>query len=179
MRAFVAINFPEYIKEEIKGVQDSLKPHVKSARWTRPGNFHLTLKFLGEIDRIQKESACAAIKQVCADMLPFEIEFDGLGYFGTQGDMKVVWIGLNGGIEEIMFLHNNIEKTFKDSGFPSDKKGFKPHITIARDVRILSSLDGPSFRLNLSKIVVSEISLMLSENKGAGFYYTPLYTCRF
>ncbi|MDI6601148.1 MAG: RNA 2',3'-cyclic phosphodiesterase [Thermoanaerobacteraceae bacterium] len=176
MRTFVAINFPDSLKNEIQDIQNSLKSYVKVARWIRMDNFHLTIKFLGEIDERGKEFAIEAIQQACNGLKPFEINFDRIGYFGTYENMRVIWIGMNENADKLVSLQNRIEMSFSDYGFSSDEKGFKPHITIARDVIMTRKIDISSFAIKLDELYVNEVSLMLSENKGKGFYYTPLYT---
>lgn len=175
MRTFVAINFPDSLKNEIRDIQNSLKPFVRSARWTAMNNFHLTIKFLGEIDDTEKESAVEAIRMACNVFKPFEIGFDRLGYFGSNENMRVVWIGMSKNPDELVLLQGEIEKCFKVQGFPPDEKGFKPHVTIGRDVIMSKKTDLSSFIINLDKLYVDKISLMLSENSGKGFHYTPIY----
>lgn len=175
MRTFVAINFPDILKNEIKDIQNSLKPFVKSARWTTVDNFHLTIKFLGEIDNSEKESAIEAIRIACNGFKPFEISFDRLGYFGSSENMRVVWIGMSKNPDKLFLLQSEIEKSFKAHGFPPDEKGFKPHVTIGRDVILSKKIDLSSFAINMDKLYVDKVSLMLSENSGKGFHYTPIY----
>lgn len=174
LRTFVAINFPDVLKNEIQDIQNTIKPFTKTARWTRKENLHLTLKFLGEIDNSGKETAIKAIQMACEDLKPFEIVFDKLGYFGNPRDMRIMWIGTSGNVDKLFILQKKLEKSFIEYGFSSDEKGFKPHITIGRDVVMSQKVDLSSFSIKLDELYVDKVTLMLSENKGKGYYYTPI-----
>ena len=173
MRTFVAVNLPDARKDQMQYIQNSIKPYTKRARFTRRANLHLTLKFLGELDSKGKEKAIKAIEKACVHTKSFEVTFDKLVYFGKEDNMKVMWIGMKHA-DNLLSLQRNIEERFTESGFQPDNKGFKPHITIGRDVS-LSDKDLSAFSIYLDKLYIDKIYLMRSENKGKGYFYTPIY----
>ncbi len=173
MRTFVAINFPDDLKNSIRSIQNKLQPYVKTARWTRRENLHLTLKFLGEIDDGEKESAVKAIQKACKGSQPFEMVLDKLGYFGSAENMRVMWMGTSHA-DSLLSLQRSVEESFAEFGFLPDNKGFKPHITIGRNVMIDQNIDLSSI-MKPDKLYVDNVYLMLSENKGKGYFYTPIY----
>ncbi|EGD52398.1 2'-5' RNA ligase [Thermoanaerobacter ethanolicus JW 200] len=135
MRAFIGIDIGEKAIEQIVRFQETLKNYTVKGRWTYKDNFHITLKFLGEIEveAISKieEAAKVAVKGIS----PFYIRLSEVGFFKGDKEMRVLWIGT----EESEFLnklHHNIDKELYKIGFAKDERKFTSHITIARDIRL-------------------------------------------
>ena len=89
MRLFIAIAFPNKIKDRLKAGMDDLRRQGVRASWSRRENLHLTLEFLGELDSAKE--AIAAMEQVQA--APFRLEFAPSGRFRRrEGD--IFWLGI-------------------------------------------------------------------------------------
>ena len=85
MRLFIAIAFPDKIKDRLKAGMDDLRRQGVRASWSRRENLHLTLEFLGELDSAKE--AIAAMEQVQA--APFRLEFAPSGRFRRrEGDIS-------------------------------------------------------------------------------------------
>jgi len=127
MRLFIAINIPSEIKAELanllKGISDHGLKKVSSE------NLHLTMKFLGEVD----EKKAEAIKQRLAEIkaVQFKISLKGIGFFPNGNYIKVVWVGIEEGREEIIALQKEIDSRLSELGFPKERD-YQPHLTIAR-----------------------------------------------
>ena len=125
MRLFVAIGLPPHIRAGLVGIQAG----VPGARWTAEQNLHLTLRFFGEADRGQAEDLADELQRV--DQPSFEIELDGAGQFSRGAGIKMLWMGLKP-LAPLQALHTKIERAARRSGFPAERRSFKPHITLAR-----------------------------------------------
>lgn len=136
MRLFIAINLPEELKAKIaKAVKNIDSPGLKKVG---PENLHLTMKFLGEVDDKQLEAVkrkLGGIKGEC-----FKISLEGFGFFPNENYIKVVWVGVEEGHQEIINLQKEIDTLLSEVGFAKEKN-FEPHLTIAR-VKFLKDLKG-------------------------------------
>ncbi len=129
MRAFIAIPCPGSLKEKIIRIQNGVRGMGKIAI-VKPENIHLTLKFLGEIDKSQIPKIKEKL-EFLSDFQNFEISLMGAGVFPTPDYVRVIWIGVDWGSDKIIEIHSKINKELKKLGFKPDKN-FHPHLTIAR-----------------------------------------------
>lgn len=127
-RLFVAIELPATIIENITGLQTE----IPSARWVKPQQMHLTLRFIGSdvlIDEVEP------IKEVLSQInaQPFPLEIGGVGRFppGTKKAPRVLWVGVRQQ-PALNALHGEIESALAAVGFPPEDRDFHPHITLAR-----------------------------------------------
>ncbi len=183
IRSFIAIELPEEVRTGLKQMQDLLKSFDSaSAKWVDPQSIHLTLKFLGNVDGAKISTIVQAVRDAAIGATPFEMRIDGLGCFPSPKRVQVVWVGLIGELEKLQALQKNIELHVAPLGFPTEKRPFAPHLTLARvresvtpvqrqtlGSRIVETQVG----LNLS-IKVSGVSLMRSRLTPAGAIYSRL-----
>ena len=153
MRTFIAIELPEELSAKLKSIQEQLV--TDSAKLTLTRAFHLTLKFLGEID----DSRADDLKNMLAKIKfkPFEARLTKLGFFPDENYIRVIHIGLEPE-KQIKALQKNIE-----SSLPKFKKDnrFHPHITLAR-VKFVK--DKEQFKTTISKIKLPEFPEFKVEN---------------
>jgi RNA 2',3'-cyclic 3'-phosphodiesterase len=183
VRAFIAIELPAEVKAGLKQVQDRLKSSdPSSAKWVDPQSVHLTLKFLGNVDIDQLDSITRAIQDASVNISPFELNIDGLGCFPNSRRAQTIWIGLTGDITRLQNLQKNVESRVSPLGFPTEKRLFTPHLTLARvrdyvtpeQRQFLGELvTATQIKLNLN-IKITSISLMRSQLTPAGAIYTRL-----
>lgn len=123
MRLFIAIDFSE-LKDYLIELQNQLP---KNAKLSLTKTFHLTLKFLGEVQPNNAEKVVNILKNI--KFGAFSVFLDGIGIFPTENYIRVVWIGLKPE-DKILDLQKAIDESLK-SLFKKEKE-FKAHITIAR-----------------------------------------------
>lgn len=125
IRLFVAIPIPEEIAEEVDRLCDGL-PGV---RWTDMDDFHLTLRFIGEVD----EPTFCDIGEALAgvSMEPFEMRLRGIGHFPPRGHPHTLWVGVEDP-EPVVRLRRRIERVLEDVGIGPERRRFVPHVTIGR-----------------------------------------------
>jgi 2'-5' RNA ligase len=150
IRSFIAIELPVELKQALAQLQQKLKlAGAPLVRWVDPGNIHLTLKFLGDIDVGITGRITSAIEEAVQDIHPFFIEASGLGVFPNMNRIQIIWVGLHGDMEKLGRLQKSIEANLKPLGFPVENRPFTPHLTLAR----VRDYTRPEERDNLGKII--------------------------
>jgi len=128
-RGFIAIDidvFPKLLEFEKK-----IKETGANVKLVDPENVHVTLKFLGETNMSQMEEIDKIMKDAIKDIDPFDIQLKGAGVFPNENYIKVIWIGIKQG-ESIDIITGKIDEQLSKIGFKKEKRGFSPHLTIAR-----------------------------------------------
>ena len=142
MRLFIAIDFNE-LKAYFLELQKLLP---KNAKFSLTKSFHLTLKFLGEVQPDKAEKAKEELKKI--KFKPFSVYLDSVGVFPSESYIRVVWIGLKPE-NNILELQSSIDEKLK--GLFEKEKDFKAHVTLAR-AKFIDDKKG--FAGQLKKIVV-------------------------
>lgn len=183
IRCFVAIEIPPPIQRLLKPVQTRLQSEIRRASWTKPGNLHLTLKFLGDVRSEKIDVVSEAIQNVADAQTPFSIAFGGVGTFPDFTRPRVLWIGMKQGALAFSDLAKSVNFTLKPLGFPADNR-FHPHLTLARlrapmNLESLQNMLHQYDMIDGSVVNVNKITLMQSQLHPNGTIYTPLNVCRF
>lgn len=175
MRLFIAFELSKEWKENIKYIQSQIKESSKKCRLTNEDNLHLTLHFLGEVERNKA-------KDLIEDFLHvnypkgLSISADKLGYFKRRGS-KLVWLGCENS-KDLQKLHGDLKTILKNLDIIVDSREFTPHITIARDVQIdsedIKNIELPKF----TTIKKPKLSLYQSKFTKQGVKYKSLYTLK-
>src|SRR2546426_241206 len=129
MRAFIAIEIPDDIREAIAETQAKLKNTRAKVSWTKPANIHLTLKFLGEISEEQCAAVQAALTELTTHHSPFTVTVVGAGGFPSARSPRVLWIGCEEPTGVLAALQSEIEAALEKLGFPAEQRGFTAHLT--------------------------------------------------
>jgi 2'-5' RNA ligase len=179
IRTFIAIEIPDSIHKKIAKVQDELESKKQRAHisWTKPGNIHLTLRFLGEIEESRIDSVGEAIEKAVQPFAPFTFLVTNFGAFPNFRRPRVLWIGIENPSSQLIQMAEKIEDQLSKIGFPSEKRKFSPHLTIGRVKSALSQsfvqlLQEKSFEGG--EVRVEEVVVMKSELRPTGAVYTPL-----
>lgn len=134
-RLFVAIRPPQEIRDRLIDLMEG----IEGARWQDDDQLHLTLRFIGEVDRHRAEdiaAALASIRHPC-----FEIALSGLGTFGRRGQPAILWAGVTPE-EDLKALHKKIDLALQRTGLEPEHRAYSPHITLARLGRSAGSVEG-------------------------------------
>ncbi|HOO57653.1 MAG TPA: RNA 2',3'-cyclic phosphodiesterase [bacterium] len=174
IRAFVAVEVSEQVRQSLASIQQELKPSLKNARWTGPSAFHLTIKFLGEVspNRIEQISNMLEGKKV-SDR--FTMKFVGLGVFPNPRKARVLWAGIKKGSEELCSIFNKLEPEFEALGFEPEKRKFSGHLTLAR-FKIPAQIQPGILETEADCPECTAASLVLFKStlKPSGAEYTPI-----
>ena len=137
MRSFIAVDLSGEIRERIKEIQKQFVALVQAGvklKFVNPWQMHQTVKFLGDVpeDNVQR------IKKSLSEITqkPFDIELRGVGFFPEAKlekvrNIRVIWIGMGEGSDELKALQANVESKMHALGFPFEKR-FSAHATICR-----------------------------------------------
>src|SRR5215510_5410962 len=125
IRLFVAIDLPEDIQDRVAQLCGGLT----GARWVEPENYHITLRFIGEVAETRFDDIDAALGQVRAP--GFTLKLSGVDSFGNHGEVRSVWVGLERQ-PALFHLRDKVESAVVRAGIPAETKKFKPHVTLTR-----------------------------------------------
>ncbi len=126
MRLFVALDLPWHVRERPAAMAGS---GIPGARWVPPENYHLTLRFIGEVPGYQAEEidhALAALK-----VRGFSLSLAGLGVFSKAGRGSALWVGVERN-PQLEHLRGKIETALQRCGLEPERRRFQPHVTLAR-----------------------------------------------
>ena len=179
IRSFIAIELPESVKSLLDNLQQELKALRLKARWVRPQNIHLTLKFLGNIDPAGIEDIGAAMADAVGSCAPFTLIVGGIGFFPGIKRPRVIWVGLGGAQAELLDLQRRLEDRLATVGFPKEKRSFNAHLTLGRirpavDPKILGRAIQDYSDLGNLKFCADRIILFKSDLKPSGAVYSHL-----
>ena len=124
-RLFVAIRLPATVRAQLLDLMGG----VAGARWLPDDQLHLTLRFVGEVDRHLARDVDAALSSVHHPR--FAIALDGLGAFDRRGEPVTLWAGVTPH-EPLRALHKKVDQALIRVGVEPDRRAYMPHITIAR-----------------------------------------------
>src|SRR4030042_2347179 len=114
MRIFIAVDIPEDVIEELKKAQKFLKEaNLKPVK-----DFHLTLKFLGEVPEPKVEKVKDLLKQI--NFKPFKAQLTSIGVFPNPNYVRVVWVGISP--ENFISLQRDVDNSLEKIGFKKDKR---------------------------------------------------------
>ncbi|NHM14727.1 RNA 2',3'-cyclic phosphodiesterase [Xiamenia xianingshaonis] len=171
MRTFIALELPEAFVDEVAGMARALGGAVEG-RFAPRENYHLTLAFLGDVDDATTQQAMGALDEACARAVPVRLAADGLGKFGRASD-ATLWLGIAED-DGLMALAASVREGLASRRVPFDPKPFKPHVTLARRVRIPKALLPPvPFP---EPVFATKATLFKSTLDRQGAIYKPLYT---
>lgn len=178
MRLFVAVAFDSNVKATIAAFQAQLRLCGVSGSFTHEDCFHLTLKFLGEVDSGRLCTVKTALDKAALSVKPFDITAQNCGYFSSRGE-KTAWLGFEGtGLDELAKAINiglaNVSIGLADIGFERENRAFTPHVTLARravcDSELIAHAGVPDVTFT-----VSAVTLFESRRDGGRLRYKPLY----
>jgi RNA 2',3'-cyclic 3'-phosphodiesterase len=130
MRLFVALDFPEEVRNALRDLMERLRRDSSGARWVRPEGMHITLKFLGETDEKNLAGVRSALREI-GSASPVEMHFRGLGFFPNERRPRVLWCGIEA-TPILTELAAGVEGALEPLGFPRESRAFVPHLTLAR-----------------------------------------------
>jgi 2'-5' RNA ligase len=177
MRLFIAINAGEETREALIAVQERLRGRAAAGNFSRRENLHLTLAFLGETP----ESQVPPIRGIIGDPglsagESFRLNLRRTGRF-RHGGKELWWIGPaedDPGLLPLLALREQLAAALEGAGIDFDKRSFRAHITLGRDIRGIPGdwtadlpPEGIPFELN-------RLSLMKSEHAGGLLVYTEI-----
>ena len=179
IRAFIAFNIPKNVLSHIRSIQETLSTGGISMRWTPVENVHLTLKFLGDIQRTDVEKIFEVMGDTVRAASPIHLSTKGMGVFPGIRRPRVLWIGLRGDTAPLIDLQHRLDAGLEHLGFIREPRPFKAHLTIGRargplNPKKLASLMASAGSFESPAFTADELILFQSELFPKGPVYTEL-----
>lgn len=178
LRTFIAIPLPEPVIRLAGDVQDRLRDAGLRLKWVRPASIHLTLQFLGDVARGQVPEIESTLARAVAGQGSFCLRARHIGVFPGMRRPRVLWLGLDGQIDQLLKIQQRLGAQLNCIGFPPEKRPFKGHLTLGR---VKSRIDPRLLQTALSAVdaesqpfTVETICLFQSDLKPTGAVYTRL-----
>lgn len=124
IRLFVAIEIPQRLRAELARLQNG----VPGARWVEPENFHITLRFVGNVDNAAARDIDDQLARINA--IGFELALKGVNYFADGAKLSALYAAVekNPALEH---LQQKVDSAIARAGVRTDGKRFVPHVTLA------------------------------------------------
>jgi len=165
MRCFLAIELSKDIKEKLEELKSHFK--MKGIKLVEKENLHITVKFLGDIDKEIVEK----IKNLDLSIKPVKSDIKYIGVFPNENYIRVIWVGAT----NLISIFKEIDRKLSELGFKKEKD-YVPHITIGRvkfieNKKLLKNKIDKYKNVELGELEVKNIVLMKSELTREG----PIY----
>ncbi len=125
MRLFVALGLPPELRSRLSWMSGGLP----GARWVPPENYHITLRFIGELPGYRAEEVDHALAGLRAP--GFTLQLAGVGTFAKGGKVNALWAGVERN-PSLEFLQTKVETAMQRAGLEPERRRFVPHVTLAR-----------------------------------------------
>lgn len=125
VRLFVALDLPDPVKRDLT----LLGYGLPGATWIEPGNMHLNLRFIGEVDEGTYSDIRASLTEV--QLESFTLALKGTGFFPPKQQPHTLWAGIEKS-EPLTILHSRVEAALARAGISRDRRKYAPHVTLAR-----------------------------------------------
>ena len=131
IRSFIAFDVDsDQVLRKFSEAHGLLADTGADLKLVQPRNIHITMRFLGNISPSMIDLIGQKMSKV--SFTPFDVEISGLGAFPSVKYTRVVWAGIRKGAEELSNISSQLESHLQELGLRPDRKGFNPHLTIAR-----------------------------------------------
>lgn len=168
MRCFIGLPVPEKYQQGLQRLISEWRPRLRSRiSWTRPGNWHVTLKFLGDVSEDWLDQATQGLETGLGEDFVFQVGAGG--FFPDQSRPRVIWAGVVQGGDSCRNLAREVDRRLAVLGQPREGRPFSPHLTVARIkkaapdpwnelLRALHGADWPETRMDRVALWESRLS---------------------
>lgn len=144
LRLFLALVLPEGVKAELAKAQEEMFEAVpaNAVRWTKPEQFHVTLKFLGNVEGVQFEGVLEESVTACREIKPFSLWSRGIGFFPDDHRPRVIWAGVHDEWKQLLKLQSSIDAMVTGPAGcrrSQQEHEFTGHVTLGRIPQITRS----------------------------------------
>lgn len=175
MKIFYAINFNEQTMQNLKQLQDDLRPQVYRGRWAPPENFHITLHFVGEIVEAELPKFKKVLEDSVKDMEAFTLRFTSYGSF-RRGLQDLIYVKLKHSGDTMLYIAEDL----RQNAGRGDDTPLKPHITLVRraEMNHKTLKVVKKKRFALPSVEVNSIELMESRKIDGELTYMTLHSVK-
>ena len=177
MRTFIAVDLPKELKEKISSIIEKLAKCDLQAKWVKPENIHMTLKFLGNVDEKQIDVVKSIISEVTLTFKKIVVECSEFGFFPNEKHPRVFFIKTDKE-DQLRKIYQELEEKLSHIGFEKEER-FKSHLTLCRFKGkrnidcLIREIKGIKFS---QKLNIEEIALFKSTLTRSGPIYEKIFT---
>lgn len=180
VRLFVVVEIPEEIQKKFMELQDKLKKADADVGWVAPGNFHITLKFIGAIDEEKIDAVTHRVKDAVAHINSFDISYIGIGVFPTEKNPRVLFVDVADPDKALAKIHEELDSQLMALDIEYKNRPFEAHLTLGRvktrkNVKKLLEILDSYNSFNFGPEHVTQIVLMKSTLLPNGPAYAKLH----
>ena len=159
-RMFVAVVPPLEVREDLASFLEPRNGHP----WIDPDQWHLTLAFLESVPESRADELIDALAQAATKRRPMRLQLAGAGAFPEPARAKVLWIGVDGDVDELDRVAVNVRSAAAHHGATPDGKAFRAHLSVSRLrkvqheakwVDVLSTYRGPAWTASSIELIAS------------------------
>ena len=132
MKLFVATCLAPPSDTALEKCISSSRSRLSSVLWVPPKQFHVTVKYLGEVRSDDLLSACQFVDDAAQNEPAFTAEISGFGTFPEGKPPRVLWAGIEEGVAPLQRLRDQLDHSFEELGVPRENRQFRPHVTLGR-----------------------------------------------
>lgn len=179
MRLFIGLELSKDVKTKLLDIQQKCRPTIQSGRFHQSENFHLTIRYLGEVDPQQKVKLEEVIEKAAGNAEEIRFVIDKLNVF-VKKNTFILWAGLpfNKTLNDLYFCVEHALLEYTD--YEKEFRPFSPHITLGRNIRFKEKMSLeylpdklPQFSPFSSSI--NYLTLFESSNSNGRLNYLPIY----
>ncbi|MCR4399823.1 MAG: RNA 2',3'-cyclic phosphodiesterase [Syntrophomonadaceae bacterium] len=131
MRLFVAVAVPPAVVERAEQVKGRLMGCGADVKWVWRENYHLTVKFLGEVEEARVAAVVQELRAAAGESPPFVLRLLGAGAFPSLQRPRVLWLGVGGDVEKAEWLGERVDARLAELGFEPERQR-SLHLTLGR-----------------------------------------------
>lgn len=132
VRAFIALDVGPDVRAAMRPLMERLRTLSSQVRWVPESNWHLTAKFLGDVDGCDIVDIARTLQEEAARQAPFEVAFRGLKPFPPGRDPRIIALDVSSGAEALAAFHQRLDQRMLSFGIPSENRRFLAHLTLGR-----------------------------------------------
>ncbi len=144
MRVFAGVELDEGVRHACADVARELDQRLHSARsplglrWIPEENLHITLWFFGEVSDARSTEIADRLRETW-HLPAFALTIAGAGVFPPSGPIRIVWLGVAAGADEIMAIHRELTARLVPLGLEPERRDYHPHVTLGRSQKSAGS----------------------------------------
>lgn len=168
LRLFIAFPLKAEVVRHLGELIEHFRPMTNAVRWVKPSNIHLTARFLGDTDEKLVPELTDLLDKVGADHSATSFLANRVGGFPNLRRPSVIWVGPSEPTDSAANIARTVELQVRRLRFESEKRGFKPHLTLGRVrrgqqigdlARELENYEQEPVRVDLDRLVLFKSTL--------------------
>lgn len=174
MRLFIGISIGDQARAALTQAAARME-RMAAGRYVDEDMYHITLAFLGELEKAQLEPLKSAMDEVAERAAPIRLSLCGADFFGRR-ESAVLYAGVDGG-KALCPIANDLRRALGLRNLPFDPKPFRAHITLARRVHVADDL--LAIPIPPAPFTAEGLTLFHSCRVNGALRYLPIWFVRF